>query len=126
MSSSTPNGNDCIDQEVAAVAAAAAGKNAFLELQQQAANLHGSMVHHAAHSMPHMTGAYQIRSPYQQSVMQHAQHADSAAAAAAFAGARQLGAYPFSHMAPQNSYTSGYHHLSPYPAQCPSPARDGS
>lgn len=132
MSSTTPNsvvgsgGADC-DQEsasaaaAAAAAAAVASKNAFLELQQ---------AHHLASAAgigppPHMSGGpggpYGMsRNPYQQMQQQHS------------ASAGQLGGYPFSHMTPQNSYAAaaaaaaaGYHHLSPYPSQCPSPPRDG-
>jgi hypothetical protein len=141
MSAPTPNNNnnnnnsgnggqsgDCLEQDVAA-AAAAASKNAFLELHQQAVNLHGSMVHHSPH-MSHMSAGYQLgRSPYAGGPHSMAAHSNSAAAAAAAAAGHQLaGAYPFSHMTPQNSYSAaGYHHLSPYPtAQCPqSPPRDG-
>ena len=139
MSAPTPNNNnnnnsgnggqsgDCLEQDVAA--AAAASKNAFLELHQQAVNLHGSMHHHSPH-MSHMSAGYQLgRSPYAGGPHSMAAHSNSAAAAAAAAAGHQLaGAYPFSHMTPQNSYSAaGYHHLSPYPtAQCPqSPPRDG-
>ena len=130
MSSTTPNSvvgsGDC-DQEsasaaaAAAAAAAVASKNAFLELQQ---------AHHLASAgigpPPHMSGGpggpYGMsRNPYQQMQQQHP------------GSAGQLGGYPFSHMTPQNSYAAaaaaaaaGYHHLSPYPSQCPSPPRDGT
>ncbi|XP_065574636.1 LOW QUALITY PROTEIN: homeotic protein distal-less-like [Artemia franciscana] len=109
--SSNQQNQDCIDQEMAA------SKSAFLELQQQAANL---MPHHQ-HPMAGL-GGYQIRSPY-------AQHMGSQHDSPSFPGSRShLSAYPYAHMAAaaaaagQNSYP-GYHPLG-YPPQCTSPPRE--
>ncbi|KAI9558904.1 transcriptiol factor distal-less [Daphnia sinensis] len=153
MSSTTPNsvvgGADCDQQEsaagqtassqqaaaaAAAAAAVNASKNAFLELQQA----HQHLASQAGIGPPpsHMTagggggpagggGPYGMsRNPYQQMQQQHA-------SANSLSVNHQLGGYPFSHMTPQNSYAAaaaaaaaGYHHLSPYPSQCPSPPRD--
>lgn len=124
MPSSTPNsvsgGPDCEQESSAAAAAAAAAavasKNAFLELQQ---------AHHlgiGGPPPPHMSASHSYsmgRAPYQPMQQQHP-------------GVGPPGGY-FSHMNPQNSYAAaaaaaaaGYHHLSPYPTQCPSPPRDGT
>ncbi|KAK4010899.1 hypothetical protein OUZ56_020022 [Daphnia magna] len=150
MSSTTPNsvvgGTDCDQQEstagqaansqqaaAAAAAAVNASKNAFLELQQA----HQHLASQAGIGPPpsHMAGGggpagggggpYGMsRNPYQQMQQQHP-------SANSLSVNHQLGGYPFSHMTPQNSYAAaaaaaaaGYHHLSPYPSQCPSPPRD--
>lgn len=139
MSSSTPNGGDCMDAD-AGGGVGGKGNVSFLELQH---HMHSSMVQQAAAAasgMPHMGvgvgGAYSsIRNPYGNAMQAAAQHDPLGH------GARQLGGYPFPGMhsaaaaaaaaaqAAQNSaYTAaGYHHLSSYPGnQCPSPPRDGN
>lgn len=118
-------------QQAAAAAAAVASKNAFLELQQA----HQHLASQAGIGPPpsHMTGggggggSYGMnRNPYGQMQQQHP-------SANSLSVNHQLGGYPFSHMTSQNTYAAaaaaaaaGYHHLSPYPSQCPSPPRDGN
>jgi hypothetical protein len=148
MSSTTPNSvaagdcdqqqqdpqqqnNNSQQQQAAAAAAAVASKNAFLELQQA----HQHLASQAGIGPPpsHMTGggggggSYGMnRNPYGQMQQQHP-------SANSLSVNHQLGGYPFSHMTSQNTYAAaaaaaaaGYHHLSPYPSQCPSPPRDGN
>ena len=124
--------NNSQQQQAAAAAAAVASKNAFLELQQA----HQHLASQAGIGPPpsHMTGgggggggSYGMnRNPYGQMQQQHP-------SANSLSVNHQLGGYPFSHMTSQNTYAAaaaaaaaGYHHLSPYPSQCPSPPRDGN
>ena len=124
------NGNDPSGAAAAAVSAAAlaASKNAFLEGLQQ---------HHAAGMAGHMAAAAAAaNSPYGMGATVGASVRSSGHPGGPYQQMQQsAGGYPFSHMTPQNSYAAaaaaaaaaaGYHHLSPYPNQCPSPPRDGN